>query len=675
MTEYLKLGHMRKVEGDALNVSKRCYLPHHPVVKEASTTTKVRVVFDASCKTLNNTLLVGPVIQQDLRTIVLRSRTRQVMVVADAEKMYQQINMDEADIPLQSTLWRFETGEEVETYELTTVTYGTKPAPFLATRTLKQLAVDERERYPLAAQAVDEDIYMDDVISGADDIETAVELQKQFNAMMASGGFKLRKWASNSSAALDGIPRENLALPISEEVSWDQDQAVKTLGLTWLPKTDCFKYQFQIPALKPDETLTKRKILSAIAMLFDPLGLLGATITLAKILMQYLWSLRDGRGERFDWDVPLPNTVGEEWRNFHKQLPCLNELRVPRCVIAPKSKSIEIHCFSDASEKAYGTCLYIRSVDDQGKVSVHLFTAKSKVAPLKVQSLPRLELCGALLAAQLFEKASEAIKGSFHVFFWTDSTCVLRWISATPHAWTTFVANRVAKIQRITENHTWRHVPGVSNPADLISRGIQPSEIQGTSLWWEGPSWLKDEKTGWPHQQDVHLEDVPEKRGSTTVCIGTAEPPFSVWFISKFSSYTKMLRTTAYWLRLMELLRHTKSDGHGFLTSKELKQAELVIVRRVQQESFSKEIAALSKNSSVHNGSALRWFKPIMANEGVLRVGGRLGQSKETYETKHPMILPAKHLLSEMIMKHYHENLLHAGPQLLLSTVRLRFWS
>ncbi|XP_065075162.1 uncharacterized protein LOC135698942 [Ochlerotatus camptorhynchus] len=208
MTEYLKLGHMRKVEDDALNGSKRCYLPHHPVVKEASTTTKVRVVFDASCKTssgisLNNTLLVGPVIQQDLRTIVLRSRTRQVMLVADAEKMYQQINMNPTDIPLQSTLWRFGTDEEVETYELTTVTYGTKPAPFLATRTIKQLAVDEREKYPLAVQAVDEDIYMDDVISESVQGKLAPKGSKIIDGTHRKTADKGRCWSDGGGGGSD----------------------------------------------------------------------------------------------------------------------------------------------------------------------------------------------------------------------------------------------------------------------------------------------------------------------------------------------------------------------------------------------------------------------------------------------------------------------------------------
>ncbi|XP_058826484.1 uncharacterized protein LOC131686241 [Topomyia yanbarensis] len=318
MTEYLQLGHMRRLDDSQEDKVKRCYLPHHPVVKESSTTTKVRVVFDASCKTstgisLNDALLVGPIVQQDLRAIILRCRTRQVMVVADVEKMFRQINMDQADVPLQSILWRFSHEEVVNTFELTTVTYGTKPALFLATRTLKQLAFDEQGRFPLAAQAADEDIYMDDVISGADDIETAMQLRMQFDAMMLSGGFRLRKWVSNCERVLEGIPKENRALPGADEITWDKDDTVKTLGLSWLPKTDCLKFQFTIPTLTPNQSLTKRMILSIIASLFDPLGILGATIVTAKIYMQQLWNYRDKDGQRLEWDESIPTTVGEEW--------------------------------------------------------------------------------------------------------------------------------------------------------------------------------------------------------------------------------------------------------------------------------------------------------------------------------------------------------------------------
>ncbi|XP_053691478.1 uncharacterized protein LOC128739993 [Sabethes cyaneus] len=440
MSEYLDLGHMRLVEEDQRAVVGRCYLPHHPVVKEASTTTKVRVVFDASCKTstgisLNDVLLTGPVIQEELRSIILRCRTKQIMMVADVEKMFRQIVIDPNDRPLQCILWRSSPTEEVATYELNTVTYGTKPAPFLATRVLQQLALDEGEHFPLAARAITEDTYMDDVITGSNDSTEALQLRLQLDKMMNSGGFRLRKWASNCAEVLRGIPSENLAIDVGG-INLDPDPAIKTLGLTWMPNTDVFKFQFNIPPLETYETLSKRRILSIIATLFDPLGLIGAVITTAKIFMQLLWTLQSEDGSRLDWDKPLPQTVGENWRNFYSQLPLLNEIRIKRCIILPEAVTVEIHCFCDASEKAYGGLVYIRSLDFNGNVSVQLLTSRSKVAPLKCQTIPRLELYGAELVAELYTKVKQSVKMEVPTFFWTDSTCVLRWIQATPSTWT-----------------------------------------------------------------------------------------------------------------------------------------------------------------------------------------------------------------------------------------------
>ncbi|XP_055604029.1 uncharacterized protein LOC129752267 [Uranotaenia lowii] len=362
---------------------RRCYLPHHPVVKEASTTTKLRVVFDASCKTssgisLNDSLLVGPVVQEDLRSIILRCRTKQFMIVADVEKMFRQIEVHRSDQSLQSILWRSSPTDEISTYELCTVTYGTKPAPFLATRTLRQLAMDEEVNFPLAARAVLDDTYMDDVITGTDDASEAGTLRSQLDELMSSGGFRLRKYASNCLEILGNIPQENLAIPCSEGIPLDLNPSVKTLGLTWMPLSDEFSFQFSLQPLDDSEPLTKRRILAIIAALFDPLGLLGATIASAKIFMQLLWTLQDEKGEKLNWDQPVPQMVGEQWKKYNRQLPLLNQVKLNRCVIIPQPTSVELHLFSDASEKAYGACAYVRSQNRDGQVKVSLLTSNGQ---------------------------------------------------------------------------------------------------------------------------------------------------------------------------------------------------------------------------------------------------------------------------------------------------------
>lgn len=224
-------------------------------------------------------------------------------------------------------------------------------------------------------------------------------------------------------------------------------------------------------------------------------------------------------------------------------------------MIIPKAVSIEIHCFSDASEKAYGACLYIRSTDASGRIRVQLLSSKSKVAPLKCQTIPRLELCGAVLGVQLFEKVRESIRITPTSYFWTDSTCVLRWIEALPTTWTTFVANRIAKIQTITEGCRWNHVPGTQNPADLISRGITPQEILKNRFWWQGPAWLQEDPAQWPKSLEISsIREVDDEKRRTVIA-GTVSTvtEFNNMYFQKFSSYSDLVRRTAYWLRLMKL--------------------------------------------------------------------------------------------------------------------------
>ncbi|XP_062710702.1 uncharacterized protein LOC134288828 [Aedes albopictus] len=471
--EYLALGHMKQVY-DYQSPPSPCYhMPHHAVIREESTTTKLRVVFDASCKTsegpsLNDALMVGPTVQQDIRSIIMRSRTHRVMIIADAKQMYRQVLVDERDTPLQRIVWRQSPDQPLNTYELLTVTYGTASAPFLATRVLLQLADDEQENYPAAAKVLRKDVYVDDLFSGADSVEEAIELRQQLEALLSKGGFQLRKWASNEAAVLEDLSVENRALQPS--VDLDRNQTIKSLGLHWEPASDLLKYKIVVPVDSTESPVTKRSALSQIARLFDPLGLLGPVVISAKIFMQALWTLTDSNGKPWGWDAELPLPMKERWHSYMSELSLLNKLRIERCILALKPAYVQYHFFSDASQQAYGVCCYIRSADISGSFKVALLTAKSRVAPLKQQSIPRLELCGALLAAELYLKVSQSLELPGPAFFWVDSMTVLSWLKAAPSTWTTFVANRVSKIQHATQNCSWHHIPGKENPADLLSR-------------------------------------------------------------------------------------------------------------------------------------------------------------------------------------------------------------
>ena len=228
--------------------------------------------------------------------------------------------------------------------------------------------------------------------------------------------------------------------------------------------------------------ITKRNMLSQIAQLFDPIGLLGPVLIKAKILMQRLWQIK------CDWDESMPPEIYMAWLNYRQELGCLNDLRFERCVVIEQAINIQMHGFYDASEVAYGACIYIRSRNEKNKVSVKLLCAKSRVVPLKSITIPRLELCAALLLANLLQCTLKTLNLQINdIFLWSDSSITLQWIDTSPHLLKTFVANRVSQIQGITNSSNWRHVSTKQNPADFISRGQMSREFMQNSMWTTGP--------------------------------------------------------------------------------------------------------------------------------------------------------------------------------------------
>ncbi|XP_062714051.1 uncharacterized protein LOC134290853 [Aedes albopictus] len=681
--EYRSLGHMKRIHEYEESTGKRFYLPHHAVLREDSATTKLRVVFDASCKTptgpsLNDALMVGPTVQEDIRSIIMRSRKHPVMLVADVKMMYRQILVDPRDTSVQLIVWKPSPEHPLETHELQTVTYGTASAPFLATRVLMQLAEDEGSNYPLAKPVLKKDFYVDDLFSGGKDASEAIELRNQLEALLAKGGFQLRKWASNDETVLNEIPPENRALKNSVEL--DRDQVIKTLGLHWEPATDCLRYKIESPSNAINHPLTKRIALSLIARLYDPLGLVGPVVTTAKVFMQNLWTLKDDDGTPWSWDRVLPMEYQTRWTSYQKLLPNLNNLRINRCILLPEPETIQIHIFADASQLAYGACAYVRSTNPGGLVKVALLSSKSRVAPLKRLSIPRLELCGALLAAELYEKIKSSLQLDAKCYFWLDSTVVLCWLNASPATWNTFVANRTSKIQLATPNCSWHHISGLENPADCLSRGLAADTIVDFNLWWHGPQWLQQHQNQWPmarEDTEQPLEAMEEaRRSSIAATPSTPEPQFIDQIVERFSNVQRLIRVIAYCLRFLHHCRSAPNNrAKSFLLHvSELIEAEHNIIRLVQQQAFSEEWKQLKKNQPVSSKSRLKWFHPFVSSENLLRIGGRLGSAMQPYDAKHQILLPRSHRFSLLLVYNYHERHLHAAPQLLLSLLRQRYW-
>ncbi|XP_070527718.1 uncharacterized protein [Cardiocondyla obscurior] len=586
MREYLTLGHMRQVASNEIERPGAIYLPHHGVFKQGDKTKKLRVVFDASCKTstgasLNDALRKGPTVQQDLAAILIRFRAFAYVFATDIVKMYRQVRVHESQTHLQRILWRENTSTPVRTYELLTVTYGTTSAPFLATKCLDHLAQKCAKEYPVGSRRIREDFYVDDLLTGADTLSETKRVREEIVEILRRGNFELSKWLSNRDELIPDRARG-----VRDEVAFGEEFEPKVLGIRWNPAND--EFGFEAISGRGAERVTKRTILAEIASIFDPLGLLGPVIVVAKIIMQNTWQTQMG------WEESVPQEFHQRWVDFRHELIYLKEIRVPRWVGSKDMHNLQLHGFCDASEKAYGACVYVRTREGPAKYKIVLLASKSRVAPIKAISLPRLELCAAVLLAELTEKICTALnERKRSLFLWTDSTITLNWIASSSRRWNSFVANRVGEIQRATDIADWRHVPSAENPADLLSRGTTIQMLKTSPLWWNGPSFLQFDSDSWPKRERAVIsdEDLPEQKKTIIASAGVIEEDIVQALLHRRSNLNKVQRVIAYCIRLR--FKKEERPRTVQISPTEMRRALIIIVKSVQRRSFCEEYELL----------------------------------------------------------------------------------
>ncbi|XP_049869025.1 uncharacterized protein LOC126368869 [Pectinophora gossypiella] len=439
--------------------------------------------------------------------------------------------------------------------------------------------------------------------------------------------------------------------------------ATSTLGVGWIPKSD--ELYFPIDPPSPSKVISKRSILSSTFKIFDPLGLLSSCTIKPKMLLQELWA-----EHKVGWDDPVPEKIKSAWLSFVQGISSLGELRMSRHVLVDEPAHVEMHCFCDASQRAYGACIYLKSCNDQGDSKVSLLCAKSRVSPIAPTTIPRLELCAAVLGAQLAAATTQAlrIKIDRHVY-WSDSKIVLCWLRTTRRT-KTFVANRVGTIKELTDPYSWRYVPTSQNPADLVSRGVDPREIANSVMWWQGPSFLQQEESLWPEANLEEESELPEVKVLATV---VGEAPLDLTRISRLSvaqrAYARVLR----WFHNAKR-SNANNQLTGSLSALELNNSLNVLIKTSQRDSFNADISLVLKNKPLKSKSDLISLNPFIDTDGILRVGGRISASAYSVDKKHPILLHARHQFTKLLFLQEHARLLHAGPQLLLASVRDRYW-
>lgn len=664
-TDYLRSGHLVPVTVPSQD-GREYFLPHHSVFKESSTTTKVRVVFDGSCKSadctsLNDHLLTGPKLQTDIRDVFFNWRTFKYALTADIAKMYRMFWISEKHRPYQKVLWRFNKHENIREYSLATVTFGTSSAPFQAIRCLKFIADQEFSHFPLASKALHSEFYVDDFISGAHSLSEAIQKQTELRKVLLNYGLNIRKWSSNCTDALNGIITEELET--LTELRFEEEEFKKTLGVFWAPKEDFFSFSTDHFA-ENTAKFTKRNVLSLISRLYDPVGWVGPCTLRAKMIMQRIW------GQQLAWDDEVCGTIKQDFETFLKDLAQLTNIKFPRWIkLTDDVTSVTLYGFSDASLDAYGAVVYLKNPDITDPNKLILLTSRTRVKPLKHITLARLELCAAVMLAELLKWASELLKPrKVDVLAFSDSKIVLSWLNSHPSRWKMYVAGRTSKILENMTSQQWSYVNTKHNPADYASRGLMPSEIVHNSLWWNGPD-LANLHVSTDHISELTEQDkttlLTESKTTTTALRTSPTNDSLTVCISKFSSHGKMCRVMSciltflrnILLKVSNKLPERKEDYLPML--EKMRDPEIVICRLVQRTVYLPEIKALESKQPLPRKSSLLSLAPFVDGFGLLRIGGRLQNSYLPYNQKHPIILPYHHQVSTNLIRLAHHATLH----------------
>ncbi|XP_061190337.1 uncharacterized protein LOC133198227 [Saccostrea echinata] len=549
MKKILRNGHAEPAQ--ELDLNTECwYLPlfamYHPK-KPGS----VRCVFHSSAKyegiSLNDVLLTGPDLVNSLLGILLRFRQHPVAITADIEQMFYRFSVPEK----HRDYLRFmrykdnDPSQDMIEYRMTRHVFGNSPSPAVATCGLRKCVIDAEED---VKGFVCRNFYVDDGLMSFDGSVEAVNLLSRTQTMLKKeGNIRLHKITSNSLDVIKAFPQEDLAKEVTG-IKLDLSEAPlqRKLGVSWDISTDSFTFQ----VTSTHRPFTKRGVLATINGLYDPIGIVAPVTIRGKLIMQ------DVMSSVTDWDEPIPHAFQAKWHNWVKSLVDLQSIliHVPRCYVNLSSSEVErrkLHVFSDASQRAISAVAYLKICDVSGGHHVSFVHGKARVAPSQGHTIPRLELCAAVLATRLKDTITQHLTVPIDsITMYTDSRVVLGYINNEHRRFYVYVGNRIDMIRHSTTSDQWTFVSSEDNPADIGTRSIPANEIE-QSAWIQGPSILRSEHPLEHRKTSYELIDPEEDKEVRPVVIVTKkssaiqETVLGIHRFERFSTWRSLVRAKA----------------------------------------------------------------------------------------------------------------------------------
>ncbi|XP_044316262.1 uncharacterized protein LOC123037810 [Drosophila rhopaloa] len=607
---------------------------------------KIRLVWDAAAKTngicLNDLLLSGPDCLNPLIDVLLAFRVGKVAVSGDIAEMFHRINIRQEDMHSQRFLWYDTNQNKINTYVMRAMTFGISCAPFIAHYVRDKNALVHQQQFPLALDAIQRAHYVDDFIDSMSDEQKAIEISSQVREVHSRGGFEIRNWASNSSTVLSYLKNDGDAKK-QEPVQFGATE--KVLGMYWDPHKDVFKFICRFSRLKRDVLTdpavpTKREVLQVLMSIFDPLGLLSCHTIGLKILLQKIWRAN------ISWDQELPESLSEDWNQWKLLLPQVATINIPRCY-SPRISAetrIDLHTFVDASEHAYSAACYLR-VSQKDEVDVLLVAAKSKVAPLKPLSIPRMELQAAVMGSRLANKIVNVRNLRVDdLTFWSDSRTVLQWLVMDPRNFQQFVMHRIGEVLETTRVDQWRWIPSKLNVADGATKVIKNPCVD---TWLYGPEFLKTEPSNWPTVPSRATEiDTTELRRHVFITRAN-KVLLDVEYLSDWRRLYRAVANMSLYIRRLQA-KCQRTDMPTAVTEFDVKEAQTLLYKEAQRLEFADEIHSLSCKKTISAKSRLTGLNAYLDDNGILRTKGRVNAIGYTMDA---IILPPESRATEKTLR------------------------
>ena len=673
------------------------YLPHHAVVHQDKETTKVRVVYDTSARSngpsLNDCLYIGPKFNQKILEILLRFRSYPIAWTADIENASLMISMAPRDRDVLRFLWINDTeshDSEVVCLRFARVVFGVSSSPFLLNATLKHHIEKYSPSYPEIVRILMQSTYVDDVVAGANSEDEAYTLYTASKEILSHASFNLRKFVTNSPTLQDRVDSEDVQSKdgTNSQAEFTKVEALeetyveatlpaepccrageqKVLGVRWNVHLDQLIFEFSgIAGIAMSLSPTKRNVISLIGRFYDPLGFLSPVTIRFKVFMQELCK------SKLSWDQLLEDEALIKWCSIVDGLARSQPITIPRCFLSgieDEMKLYRLYGFCDASTVAYAAVIYL--VEERGDSKYSRFiVSKTRVSPLKVQTILRLELLSAVLLARLMTNVTGSLNARLSLEeprCFTDSQVALYWIKGIRREWKPFVQHRVDEIRKLIPAECWEHCAGKSNPADIPSSGLTPSELAVNKLWRKGPEWLQVSINIPPLPEGIPEPCIEEMKVTNRKDVHSLLTPTEILDLSsiidceRYATAQRLHRVTAYVLKFIGLLR--KRVRSPELTIQDIAEAERLWIVHCQS------VLVKDKNFPMWDTQ----FSLFKDNNGILRCGGRLQNADLSFSSKHPILLNKKHYLTYLIVKNAHERVQHNGVKETLTEVRSKYW-